>query len=154
MAKNPEVIRVATVGRDLRNRIPRSRPRKKDSSIRGTMMAAAKTPPNAFHGTAFFRRKILLVIKTTAPTRRGMAASKMPATTSRRACRFLSNCRSRKEWSRSERRSGQRNTIAQMSSARWKKLSKSNFAKKPEKRWAVQKSGGARRVPPSTTAKK
>ena len=97
-------------------------------------MAAAKTAASELHGTAFLKRKILVAINATAPTRRGIPASKMPATTSRQACRFLSNCRSRKEWSRSERRNGQRNASAQMRSARWKKLSKSYFAKKTEKR--------------------
>ena len=141
-------------GRKLRNRIPRNNPRKKSSSIRGTTMAAAKTAPSAFHGTAFFKRKILVPINAIVQINRGTAASKMPATTSGRACRFLSNCRSRKERRRSERRSGQRNASAQIRSARWKKLSKLNFAKKAEKWGAVQKSGGARRAPPITTAKK
>src|SRR5439155_14801458 len=109
---------------------------------------------NAFHGTAFFNRKIPVAIDTMVPARRGTAASKMPATTSRRAWRFLLNCRSRKERRRSERRSGQRNVSAQIRSARWKKLSKSNFAKKAEKWGAIQKSEGARRAPPITTAKK
>src|SRR5207253_857422 len=102
MAKKPEVISVATTGRKLRNRIPRSRPRKKSSSIRGTAMAAARTAPSELHGTAFFKRKILVAIKTTAPTRRGIPARKMPATTSRQAARYLANCRSRKEWRPSE----------------------------------------------------
>src|SRR4029453_17171650 len=149
MAKNEEVIRVARSGRKLRNKIPKSSPRKKSSSIKGTTMAAASTAASEFHGTAFFKTKILVAINTTAPTRRGTDASKMPATTSRKKCRFLSNCRSRREWSRSERRNGQRNASAQMRSARWKKLSKSYFAKKAEKRLALQKSGGARKAPPS-----
>src|SRR5437773_3958227 len=77
MAKKPEVISVATTGRELRNRIPRSRPRKKSSSIRGTAMPAVRTAPSELHGTAFFKRKILVAINATAPTRRGIPASKM-----------------------------------------------------------------------------
>src|SRR6476660_3884866 len=154
MAKKPEVIRAAMTGLTLRNRIPRKNPRKKSSSIRGTTIAAAKTAPSAFHVTAFFKRKILVPINAIVATNKGTAASKIPATTSRRACRFLSTCRSRKERRRNERRSGQRNASAQIRRARWKKLSKSNFAKKAEKWGAVQKSGGAKRAPPITTAKK
>src|SRR2546430_9972857 len=68
MAKKPEVIRAATTGRTLRNRIPRNHPRKKSSSIRGTTVAAAKTAPSAFHGTAFFKRKILVPINAIVAT--------------------------------------------------------------------------------------
>ena len=60
-------------------------------------MAAPSTPTSELHGITGFKIKILVAMRRKEQIKSGRLASKVPATTSRTACRFLSNRRSRKE---------------------------------------------------------
>src|SRR5713226_938555 len=107
MAKSDDVIKIDMLVRPLLNKMPRIRPRKNASSIRGTAIEAPIIFIRENQLIAKRSEKRWRAIKSAPQQSRGSAAKRDPAARSRDQCRFRFSVRPSRLRRRIERNNGQ-----------------------------------------------
>ena len=159
MAKSVEVRKIDMLVRPLLSKMPRIRPRKNASSIRGTAIAAPRIFVRENQLMAKRSEKMWSASKSAPQQSRGSAAKRNPPARSRDQCRFRFSARPSRLRRRIERNNGQSKRTAATRSARWKKVSKSKLPRKESKPCAasdcaVQNRTGASSAPRKMVAAK